>query len=90
MKKLVIRNIKKGFATNSSSYHSTLILTEDEYDKWKSGEISIEDISYGVFEDNDGYDDDSGLYYYIESQSERTLDDGTKVIAITYCETNEY
>lgn len=32
--KLYLRNVKKGFATNSSSYHSTLILTDDEYQKW--------------------------------------------------------
>lgn len=38
---LYIRNIKKGFATNSSSYHSTLILTDEEYEKWVNGLITI-------------------------------------------------
>jgi hypothetical protein len=39
---LYLRNIKKGFATNSSSYHSTIVLTEEEYNKWTKGEITIE------------------------------------------------
>lgn len=51
MIKLFLRNIKKGFATNSSSYHSTLILTEEEYEKWTKGEIKID--KYG---DGDEYD----------------------------------
>lgn len=42
MIKLFLRNIKKGFATNSSSYHSTLILTEEEYEKWTTGKIKVE------------------------------------------------
>lgn len=41
-KKLYLRNIKKGFATNSSSYHSTLILMKDVYDKWVNEEITVE------------------------------------------------
>jgi len=44
--KLYLRNIKKGFATNSSSYHSTTVLSEEEYDKWTNGEIQVE-IGYG-------------------------------------------
>lgn len=46
MQELVVRNVKMGFATNSSSYHSTLILTEEEYNKWVDGKIKIEDY-YG-------------------------------------------
>ncbi len=89
MLKLFLRNIKKGFATNSSSYHSTLILTEDEFNKWKNGEVKINNINYDVFE-SDEYDEETGLYYYIESQKERIFADGEKIIAITYCESTEY
>lgn len=39
---LFLRNIKKGFATNSSSYHSTVVLDQEEYDKWVAGEIAVE------------------------------------------------
>lgn len=49
--KLYLRNIKKGFATNSSSYHSTLIMTEEEYEKWVNGEIVIDNISYDEWGD---------------------------------------
>ena len=41
MKNLYVRNIKKGFATNSSSYHSTLVMTKEEYDKWINSDIEI-------------------------------------------------
>lgn len=57
MKTMYLRNIKKGFATNSSSYHSTLIITESEYEKWMNGEITIqnsydEDITYDEWGEN--------------------------------------
>lgn len=50
-KKLFLRNIKNGFATNSSSYHSTLIILKSDYEKWVKGEIKIkngygEEITY--------------------------------------------
>lgn len=86
--KLHVRNVKMGFATNSSSYHSTLILTEEEYNKWKNGQFKA-DVTYEQIK-NDNYDEDTGYYYYIESQSERMLENGVKVVAITYCETSEY
>ena len=91
MLKLYVRNIKKGFATNSSSYHSTLILTEDEFIKWKTGEIEeIDGVKYKYFDDDDYEfeEETSGYRYYIESQSERVINT-EKVIAITYCETTE-
>ena len=88
IKKLYLRNIKRGFATNSSSYHSTIILSEDEFNKWKNGEINIENLAYSAL-DNDEHYEETGYYYYIESQTERVLDNDVKVIAITYCETNE-
>lgn len=58
--KLYLRNIKKGFATNSSSYHSTLIMTEEEYEKWVNGEIVIDDISYDEW--GDYYETDVTYY----------------------------
>lgn len=85
MTKLFLRNIKKGFATNSSSYHSTLILTKDEYEKWSNNEITIEGVSYS---DLDGEYGDDGIYRYIESQAEREID-GNIIVAVTYCEDNE-
>lgn len=51
MLRLFLRNIKKGFATNSSSYHSTLIMTKDEEEKWEKGEIEIEGYSYEEWDD---------------------------------------
>lgn len=76
MGKLFIRNIKKGFATNSSSYHSTLILTEEEYEKWTNNEITIEDyygdeISYEDFDEN--YETDVTRY---------TSPSGDKIVVI--------
>lgn len=88
MKKLYLRNIKRGFATNSSSYHSTIILTEDEFKKWELGEIEIDGIYYSFLSNEEHYYE-HGYYYYIESQTDRVLDNDIKVIAITYCETNE-
>ena len=35
IKQLFVRNAKKGFATNSSSYHSTIIFTEEEFENGK-------------------------------------------------------
>lgn len=63
MKALFLRNIKQGFATNSSSYHSTLIMTEDEYDKWKSGEIeSIDDYTYEEWNEDEYAETDWNSY----------------------------
>lgn len=49
---LYLRNVKKGFATNSSSYHSTIVLTEEEYNKWTKGEITVK----GDYDDELTYD----------------------------------
>ena len=74
MVKLYIRNIKKGFATNSSSYHSTLILTEDEYEKWKSGEINIQseyndEVSYEDW----GYDYETEVTRYTSPSGDKLV-----------------
>ena len=58
MFKLFLRNIKKGFATNSSSYHSTLILSEEDFEKWKNGE--------NIVENDDYYDEDDSKYVSYE------------------------
>lgn len=81
MFKLFLRNIKKGFATNSSSYHSTMIFTKDEHDKWLNGEISG-DVPYSKFE---GYNEDEGCYYYIDGTTERDID-GLTIVAVAYTE----
>lgn len=51
---LYLRNIKKGFATNSSSYHSTLIMDEEEYQKWQNGEIEVNGYTYEDYEESYG------------------------------------
>lgn len=60
--KLYLRNIKKGFGTNSSSYHSTIVLTLKEFEKWKSGKIKIDKWGDGYEEDMITYDE-WGNYY---------------------------
>lgn len=56
---LFLRNIKKGFATNSSSYHSTVVLDQEEYDKWVAGEIEVE-IRYDPISYEDWCNDKEG------------------------------
>lgn len=51
MKKLFLRNIKQGFATNSSSYHSTLIMSPEEEERWENGEIEVSGWSYEEYEE---------------------------------------
>ncbi|MEK4006504.1 hypothetical protein [Paenibacillus sp. FSL H3-0333] len=73
---LFLRNIKKGFATNSSSYHSTLVLTKEEYDKWVSGETTVENdwgsqISY----------DDWGSEYETDERN-YTTPNGEKIVIL--------
>ena len=50
---LFLRNIKQGFATNSSSYHSTLIMNEEEYQKWVAGEIEVNGWSFEEYEETE-------------------------------------
>lgn len=75
MKKLnlFLRNIKKGFATNSSSYHSTLMMSEEEYEKWKDGEIEVNGWSYEEYEET-SYETDFDTY---------TTPGGEKIITIS-------
>lgn len=91
---MYLRNIKKGYATNSSSYHSTLILTEEEYKKWKNNEEAFGKFMDGPlwFKEVDNEDtlDTRGMYYYYESEDDRVMPNGEKIYGITICETNEY
>ncbi len=77
MFKLFLRNIKKGFATNSSSYHSTLILSEEEYEKWEKGEIKVED-HYGDMITYDDWESDS----YEEDFTRYTSPSGDKLVIL--------
>lgn len=82
---LFVRNIKKGFATNSSSYHSTIIFTEDEYEKWKNGE-KVENIEV-TYDSMDNYEAYDYMHYSIIAVQKREID-GVKIVAFTYEETN--
>lgn len=55
MLKMFIRNVKKGFATNSSSYHTMIMMTEEEREKWINGEIEIDGYSYEEWYDEEDY-----------------------------------
>lgn len=55
--KLFLRNVKQGFATNSSSYHSMIMMTEEEKVKWENGEIEIDGYSYEEWNDNNYYEE---------------------------------
>lgn len=57
MKKLFLQNVKKGFATNSSSYHSMLILTDEEYERWRNGEV-INGWEYNEWFELDEFEND--------------------------------
>ena len=74
MQELVVRNVKMGFATNSSSYHSTLILTEEEYNKWVDGKIKIEDY-YGdeVSYDECGNDSETNISRYTSPSGDKLV-----------------
>lgn len=77
---LFLRNIKKGFATNSSSYHSTTILSQEEYDNWVNGKIKLEigwrdEMSYEEFEN------DTESEYEVDI-TEYTTPGGEKIVVI--------
>lgn len=71
--KLFLRNIKKGFATNSSSYHSTLIMTEEEHKKWNNGDIEI-----NGYTSEDWYESDYAEY----DEDTYTTPNGEKIIVL--------
>ena len=73
MIKLFLRNVKKGFATNSSSYHSTLIMTKEEYDKWEKKEIEIDNYTY-----EEWYESDYAEY----DETNYTTPSGDKIIVL--------
>ena len=63
MLNLFLRNVKKGFATNSSSYHTTLIMTEEQRKKWEAGEIEqIEGYTYDEWFDDDYAEHDTDYF----------------------------
>lgn len=73
---LFLRNIKKGFATNSSSYHSTLVLTEEEYNKWVSGTVKVKND----WDDEVSYEDWGNEY---ETETTRyTTPSGEKIVIL--------
>lgn len=74
MKQLYLRNIKKGFATNSSSYHTTLVMTEEEYVKWTTGEITVDD-NYGdqITYDQWGEDGETDITRYTTPKGEKIV-----------------
>lgn len=48
-----MRQIRRGvFETNSSSTHSLTICTEDEFNKWKDGELMFDSYNYELVEVN--------------------------------------
>ncbi len=78
MRKLFIRNIKKGFATNSSSYHSTLIMTDDEYKKW----ISDQEVVIDGWTSDEWYQEGEFENEYSETEYDEdsyTTPDGLKI-----------
>lgn len=70
-KVLHLRNVKKGYATNSSSYHTTLIFVEEEYEKWVKGEIKKDGYSPDDFFDD--YESETDVTTYTTPKGEKIV-----------------
>lgn len=71
LKSLFVRNIKKGFATNSSSYHSTIVMTEEDHEKWKEGDVVVDGYTH-----EDWYNDEYAEYdttYFTTPQGDKIV-----------------
>ena len=85
----MLRKIRRGvFETNSSSVHTLTIVSKEEFEKFKSGELrkiwrdGLVDSSNDNFEDGESFEDYGDGYEYFEQ--EYATKTGETVVAFGY------